>query len=507
MKLFYITALVLPVLSLPAQQTPTHVSTGTTAIGVSAISVNTLIAKTYRFTYPFYNYEADSASGLVFFSARQKTDGGNLYLNKSYIGAVDMAKDSINWLVESGSYNLELSGNSFFFSGEEKTTRINKLHGFEDLRFPAKLVYALPALNKAFTYLNGSDSILSCISLVDAVASWQGKVPGDENWVDVKPAGDSLLLLAASGLHAINYQSGVLWSYPLATSRKITKATYSLANSNPAIRKISKVVKTSSDENSIFELSSNILTDNGVVYFAAKEKMIAVSMEGKLLWELDLKEFPVSKMLLYKKGGTLMLVNLGLAKYADNYVIYGSPFVLSVDPENGKVKSHSNLGGIENLVDFVITDKSLVFAGKTIVMEVKEGMEAAETLLTIDAGKYGNFAEFIDGSLYYTEKESFYVSMNFINDNLLYFRADNNKIYGIDKGALAYEYHLTDIYRLEKKFDNKLLIASEGKTLLVSSNFDLLATFYTDDKPFVKGNKIFFIGEQQIQSVDLNTLK
>jgi hypothetical protein len=506
MKLFYITVLVLPVLSLSAQQIPIHVSTGTTAIGISAISINTLIAKTYRFSYPFYNYEADSASGLFFFTARQKTDGGNLYLNKSYIGAVDMAKDSVNWLVESGSYNLELSGNSLFFSNEAKTARYNKPHGFEDLRYPARLVYALPALNKAFTYLNG-DSILSCISLADAAASWQGKVPGSENWVDIKPAGDSLLLLAASGLHAINYQSGVLWSYPLATSRKITKATYSLANSNSAIRKISKVVKTSNDENSIFELSSNILTDNGIIYFAAKEKMIAVSMEGKLLWELDLKEFPVSKMLLYKKGSTLMLVNFGLAKYADNYVIYGSPFVLSIDPESGKVKSHSNLKGIENLVDFVITDKSLVFAGKTVVMEVKEGMEAAETLLTIDAGKYGNFAEFIDGNLYYTEKESFYVSMNFINDNLFYFRADNNKIYGMDKGTLAYEYHLTDIYRVEKKFDNKLLIASEGKSLLVSSNFDLLATFYTEDKPLVKGNKIFFIGEQQIQSVDLNTLK
>lgn len=507
MKVLCITALVLPVLSLPAQQTPSHVSTGTAVIGMSAISVNTLIAKTYNFTYPFYDYQADSASGMIFFTARQKTDGGNLYLNKSYIGALDMAKDSMSWLFESVLYDLDLSGNSLFFSNEDRTSAYNKRHGFADNKYSSRIVYALPSLNKGFTYAGASDSVLSCISLADGAASWQGRVPRSENWVDVKPAGDSLLLLAASGLHSIHYRGGLQWSYPLSTSRTIKKATYSLANSNPAIRKISNVIKTSADENSIFELSSNILTDNGVIYFAAREKMIAVSTEGKLLWELDLKEFPVSKMLLYKKGGTLMLVNLGLAKYADNYVIYGSPFVLSIDPGNGKVKTHSNMAGIENLVDFVITDKSLVFAGKTLVMEVKEGMEAADTLLKIDAGKYGNFAEFIDGNLYYTEKESFYVSMSFINDNLLYFKADNNKIYGIDKGALNYEYHLTDIYRLEKKFDNKLLIASENKTLLISSNFDLLATFQTDDTPLVNGSRIFFIGDQQIRSVDLNTLK
>ena len=142
MKPFYITALVLSVFNLPAQQTPTHVTSSTGTIGMSAISVNTLVAKTYNFTYPFYNYEADSASGMVFFTARQKTDGGNLYLNKSFIGAINMAKDSVNWLYESVLYDIDLSGNSLFFSNDDRTSRYNKLHGFSETKYASRIVYA-----------------------------------------------------------------------------------------------------------------------------------------------------------------------------------------------------------------------------------------------------------------------------------------------------------------------------------------------------------------------------
>lgn len=507
MKFLFIPALLFSGL-VSAQQPPKHVSTGTAVIGTSAISINTLTAKTYQLNYPFYTYCADSATGLLFFTARQKTDNGDLYMNKSFIGALNMDRDTMDWLYQSVYYELNMPGNSLFFSNDQKTAQYNKLHGFEEIKYPSKIVYALPSSNKGFTYKEAGSNALSCINLADGTVNWAGQVPSGENWVDIKLAADSTLLLAAGGLHAIQPRSGILWSHPLATSTRVTKAlTYSLANNNPSIRNISTVVKTATDEYSVTELSSNILTDNGVIYFAGKEKMIAVSTDGKLLWELDMKEFPVSKMFLYKKGASLTLVNFGLANYEDHYVIYGSPFVLSIDPENGKVKSRSNLAGIENLVDFTITDKSLVFAGKTAVLEVKEGRDEVETILTVDAGKYGNFAEFIDGRHYYVEKEGFYVSMNFINDNVLYFKADNNKIYALDKGSIAYEYHFTDIYRLEKKFDNKLLIASEDKTLLVSTNFDLLATFNTGSKPLVKGNRIFFVGDQQVYSVDLNTLK
>lgn len=506
MRFFYIAALLFPVL-LPAQKKTDHVATSTVTIGTSAISINTIVARSYRLNYPFYQYKADSASGRLFFTARQQADGGSLYLNKSFIGALNMDRDSLDWLFESTCYELSTPGNSLFFSNEDRTTRYSKLHGFEEIKFPFRLAYALPSANLGLTYKEAESSVLSCVDLSDGAVKWTGQIPAAENWVDVKLSADSVLLLAAAGLHAIQPGAGLLWSHPLATSTRVTKAlTYSLANNNPSIRGISTVVKTSGDEYSVTELSSNILIDNGVAYFAGKEKMVAVAMDGKLLWELDLKEFPVSKMLLYKKGGALTLVNFGLANYQGHYVIYGSPFVLAIDPDKGSVKSRSSLSGIENLVDFAITPKSLVFAGKTAVLEVKEGGEA-ETILSVDAGKYGNFAEFIDGSRYYVEKEGFYVSLNFINDNVLYFKADNNKIYALDKGAIAYEYHFSDIYRLEKKFDNKLLIAGENKTLLVSTNFDLLAAFTTGNKPLVRGSRIFFVGDQQVYSVDMNTLR
>ncbi len=507
MKPLYIAVFVLICKFLTAQQPVKRITTGTASIGLSAISVNTIVAKTYNFAYPLYNYGADSLSGRFFFSTRQKTDAGTQYTSKGFIGAFDMAADSADWLFESNYYELNQWGGALYFSNDVRTTRYNKLHGFEELKQP-RLLYAMPQLNKGFLYNDAESETVNCVSLSDGAVHWSANIPRNENWVDVKPWQDSLLLVAAGGLYAIEPCSGLRWHYPLITSVKVTQPlTHSLANNNPAIRKVSKSIKTSAGENSVTELSSNILAGNGTVYFASKEKIIAVAADGRLLWETALDSFPVSKMYLDKRGDALVLINFGLARYADSYVIYGKPFVLNIDAQSGKIKSQCDLSPIENLVDFTIRREALIFAGKNAVLRVQEGKDKVDTLMMLDVPKYGSFGEFIDGSRYYLEKEGFYVALNFINDNLIYFKADNNKIYGMDKNTLTYECHFNEIYRLEKKTADKLILASENKSLIVSSNFDLLFVFNLADKPVVMGNRIYFVGDQQIQSVNMKELK
>jgi hypothetical protein len=492
-----------------AQSSSDKISISSGTVGISAISLHTLVAKTYGLNMSFYNYESDSLSNLFLFSLRQQSEDGKNFLNKAFIGALDASKDTMNWFSESNTYDLEIAGNSLFYSSAAKTMRVNKVQGFEENKYPSRLLYSFVKKNKGFMYLPTGSEVLSCVNLSDGAVNWTAGISGKENWLDTKTIKDSVLVIAAAGLSAVDLQRGLLWTYPLVTATKVNKAlTYSLANDNQALEKISRVVKTSNEENDVTELSSNILTDeNGTVYFASKEKMIAVDTEGKLLWELDLRAYPVSKMYLSRQGSSITLINFGLAKYADNYVVYGKPFVLTINPSNGTINNTAELKEIDNLVDFKETKTSFLFAGKTAILELKKTNGQPELLLDLNIAKYGNFFEFIDGDAFRVEKEGFYVTLNFINDNLIYFRADNNKIYGVGKEAIDYEYHFNEIYQLEEVFDNKILLRGEDKSLIISKNMELLATLAQPFKGKALGDKLILLTERRMHVLHVKDIR
>ena len=358
-------------------------------------------------------------------------------------------------------------------------------------------------------YVPAGSEVVSCVNLNDGAVRWTASVSGAENWVDTRAVHqDSLLLVASAGLSALHSTKGLQWSFPLVTTQRVDSAlTYSPADDNSFVRNASRVVVTSFDVKTVTELSSNILTDDGTIWFASKEKMIAVTQEGKLLWELDLRNYPISKMCLRKSGGSIALLNLGLAKCANSYVNYGKAFVMSVDAVNGKPGQITPLDSIVNLKDVKETPGSWLLATRTKIFQVDKSSCEAQVLLSLDVRKYGSFAEFIDGDRYYAEKENFYVPLNFINDNPVYFRADNNKIYGLAGDALTYEYHFNEIYNRELVFGNRILLRGEQRSLIINKNLELLTTLDQPYKGWIAGDRLVLVAGNRVQLLPLSEIK
>lgn len=496
------------VITMQAQMQPRSIKITTTTIGISAISINTIVAKTFNFTYPVYNCKADSITKQLFVSARQRGDAaGNLYLSRGYFMGLSCTGDTINWLNESSLFNVMISGNNLLLSNDVKTVRYNKLHGYDEIRYDYKIIYAAKKFNKGLMYSNIDSDVLNGVSLSTGLSSWSCTIPRNEDWVDSQALNDSVLLVAANGLHAINMRSGLKWSFPLSTSTKTNRSLiYSSAKYN-TIQKISTVIKTSREENQVTQIASNILKDDGLIYFASKEKLIAVTHSGQLAWELDLRNYPVSKMYLSKTDSSLTLVNFGLATHSNNFVTWGKPFILSIDPQSGRIMSQFDLSDIDNLADFVKTGNSLVFAAKNGILEAKPGSSSLKTVIAMNEHKYGAFVEFINGNEYYILKEGYFVPLNFINDNLIYFKADNNKIYGLDSTNLLYEYHFNELYKLNRKFEDKTILMNDDKTLITNSTFELLFTLNTTAENIILNDRIYFIEDHKIHLVLLKDLK
>jgi outer membrane protein assembly factor BamB len=317
--------------------------------------------------------------------------------------------------------------------------------------------------------------------------------------------GDSTCLIASGGLHAVNMNSGLLWSFPSATGIKSGKPlTVSTFNEN-TYNKLFKVHVNTNDEGMITGLASNILLSNGVAYLATSEKLIAVSAEGKLLWEKDLKDKGVAGSVLVEDGENIILINLAIAIINNNEVVYGKPFAASYSKQSGAETFETSLAEQGSLVDIkLLGDQKMVASRSNISRVTSAGLQKVFQFSDV---KFGNFLEFIDGNEYYTEKEGFFIPLNFINDKVVYFKTDNDKVYGLNSNEIEYEYHFTELYKGIGKVNDKHVISQKKKSLLISGNFEKLATFDPADKVISFNDRVYFINGSNIHIVDVEHLK
>ncbi len=480
--------------------------TYTTTIGTSAISINTLIAKTFSFSTLIYDFKIDSLSNQVFITIRKKDPTGKLYTNIGMFGAINATTDSLKWFNNTTQFDVHLANNYLFGSNKKSTSRYNKIYGYEQFQFPSKVVFNIHKNNTGLMYNPNIKDELMCISLQDGNLKWKAIIPAQQNWNDVKYLNDSILLIAANGLYSININTGLLWFKTLNTVQKNNKPLVYSAINNEKIKKEFYAVNTSTTEANITNISSNILISDTVIYYAGKEKLIAVTQSGKLQWEQILDETTTSQMLVKKINNDIILLNNGIAQYNDFAVMYGKAFAMSLNATTGS-QNYKNNSVLESLADYCNFKNDLIFANKTNIAQTNISNTSLESIIQVTEREFGKFLEFIDGDKFYVEKEGFYVPLNFINDNVIYFRTDNDKVYGVAKNTIEYEYHYTELYKLNNSLQDKKLITKRNKTMIISKNYEQLFNFNTDVPCYVFGSKIYFVREQYLQIVDFNELK
>jgi hypothetical protein len=480
--------------------------TFSTQIGTSAISTMSLTAKTYSFDNLIYNHKTDTLSNLLFITTRKRDPGTKLYANVGMFGAIKLKSDSVKWYNNTTSFDLSLSNNALLLSNDKKTISHSKSLGIDQIEFPSKLLFCIQKTNSALAYNPLVPDELLNLSLQTGKILWKANVPQNQNWTDVKYLNDSTLIIAAGGLHAININKGLLWSRPYSTTEKIPK---SLVYSNLDLEAVNKhytYIETTNNESQISSLSSNILIADSLIYFASKDKLTSVNYNGKLNWEYTLANKPTSQSMLSKVKGNVVLLNLGIAKYDKNTVIYGKPYLINLSLQTGDEKlDEKNV--LESLCDFYNYRGDLVFANKKSISQTNISNTTLESIIEVSEQKFGKFNEFVDGDQYFVEKEGFYVPLNFINDNVVYFKTENDKVYGVAKNVVEYEYHFTELFKLNCKVGDKKVISSRNKSLVISKNFELLATLNTELPCIVNNNKLYIINQRQLHIFNVDDIK
>ncbi len=493
-------------LDCSSQTGPESVKTSTLNIGISAISVNSIQAKALSFEYPIRDYVFDESSHMVFLSGKEQGEQTDQVLVKGFFAGIDKT-NTVKWMVESSLYEFDLKDHQLFISNESRSVKINKPAGYDEVKYPGKIILTLNGAASGLLYADKDKNKLTCIDTKTGSEKWQAMVPGGNDWLDYKQLNDSVILILAAGLHAVDINKGLLWSYPLTTAISTLKSLTHSPAKPLTIEKISRVIHTAVEENLTTQLASNIFIEQEKVTIASKDKCVALNFKGEELWNLDLRNYPISKMMIARSDSGILLMNLGLAMHSDRFVRWGEPFILEINPDDGKIIRQLDLSKIENLVDFIQLNDSYVFAGKSEILYTKPGASDLKSLLSINQNTYGKFVEFIDGDEYYTFKEGYYVPLNFVNGNLVYFKTDNNKVYGIDGEYIQYEYHFSELFKNLGKFDNKTILRADKKTILISENYELMFELYSVAPLIISPENIYFIEENRILIVGKENLR
>jgi hypothetical protein len=461
-----------------------------------------ITAKTFSFNYSVYDQLRDTAHDCIYFTVREKDGSGKFYRNNGYQFAWDTKKDTVKWINDVRKFDIANGTDHLMISSDVNTSKFNKNTGLEQFQHSSKIVYVDEKYKIGLSYsipVKPTDKkVLKGVNIETGAQVFTTDVPIDFDWAEAVKANDSILLISSSGLYGVNIHTGKTWSVSDVTGEKnAKKLIQSIMNPN-AFRVKQPSYLESPAEDVITQICSNILMDGQNVFFAGKNRLYSIeASSGKVNWELDLSKYSVSKSALFIKDGKLFMLNLGVANFKENQIVYGAPFLLQADMNTGTLNYNNPLPMFSYPVDYQI-GSDLVLAGKNNLYFINLSDGKFFNEIDVNELRYGNFAEFVNGNDFYVEKEGYFVPLNFINDNVVYFHSSHGKVYGIEGGRIQYEFHESELYRFDAKFSGFRLIKQKFKTYVLNHNFELVGVLDMEDNSIIAGDKLYFFSGRQL---------
>ncbi len=471
-----------------------------------------ITVKTYSFNYSIYDKQIDTVRKNIYFTVREKDASGKFYKNNGYQFAFDIKKDTIAWVNDVRKFDIsDDMHDDLIISSDVNTSKFNKNTGLEQYQHTTRLVYSDEKYKIGLTYsipAKPTDKkVLKGVNIENGATIYTTDIPNDFDWAEAVKANDSILLISTSGLYGLNIRTGATWSVSDVTGEKNKqKLIQSIMNPN-AFRVRHNSFLPSASEDVVTQICSNILIEGENVFFAGRNNLYSVAINtGKVNWQMDISKFTVSKSALFIQAGKLYMLNLGVANFKENQIVYGAPFFLQADMSTGTLAFNNPLPMFAYPVDFQI-GSDLVLAGRNNLYFINLSDGKFFNEIDVNELRFGNFAEFVSGNDFYVEKEGYFVPLNFINDNVVYFHSSHGKVYGVEGGRIQYEYHESELYKYDTKFNGFKLIEQKFKTYVLNQNFELVAVLDMEEPATITKDRLYFFSGRKLHILTTENFK
>lgn len=308
-------------------------------VGQNLVTQQDIIAKEYEFPKEIYKHNFNATTGNLTLQLRKLRKSGKAYAMQGQIVVFNLNSNTVQW---SRKMNYSMgtvtqNGNLITVSKENKMQYVDGKTGDELWTDKNDTYYVNKHHNIAIQYIKNDNTKIQGIDLSSGNILWNRDITREYGWDNVSTINDSLVMIAAGGLHTLNIKTGKGWDYNTVTGKKDYTETIAKNTLGVALGVLTGTAIISVGSNVVRDLSSNVLVDNDVVYFASKENISKINTNtGEVIWSQPLDEKMTSKSLLFSKDNSIFMLNQGYGNFRNRKVNVGDPFLSAFNTETGE---------------------------------------------------------------------------------------------------------------------------------------------------------------------------
>ena len=384
-------------------------------IGKNVLTGWDVMATEYAFSENIYDSYFDSLSGCVTLQLRGNSKNNKWLNNTGRVVLFDLNEKQIKWTKELDYRSTEIKPHQNFIFQTVATSKSNGLEietGNINWEIKNILFYAEPSKMRGIGYkfknFSGITNTLQGIDLTNGDVLWNRELVREYGWNDVLSLNDSTLIVAASGLHAINLNTGKGWDYYTVTGQKDYTGTIAANAAGLALGILTGAFVVTTGHDLVSNIVSNVLMDDAFIYFASREKIACLTDEGVVKWTAPMPKDEISKSTLFQEDGILYMINNGFAYMNYRKIDYGSPFIAAFDAESGLQLFFSSIEGKKNQIKGFEIDMDtafLVFDNKIAKYSLVDGSLILEK--TFEPETFGELDYFVGNQVYIQTGQTF----------------------------------------------------------------------------------------------------
>ena len=460
-------------------------------LGKNLITDKEIVGNEFSFSERIERTYLETESNCITIQLRGFILGGPYLKNNGHVILYDLTNKRAIWdkSINYQNYDFEQNGKFIFKTGLKKTYCLDFETGEDLWKAKNSIAFINPELKIGIGYtpyisnqLFYNDINFEGIDLNTGNTIWKREIKHDYGLDDVFMLNDSDAMIVSSGLHSVNLKTGLGWDYNAVTGVQFMQTMKA-------------------------GIKSNVIIDSLDIYFASKEKISRLDINGNLIWSTTLPEDLTSASNIILSGNTLYMINSGTAQCGYATHKQGKPFLAAYNIENGKnifLNTVDNQSGktIESVIDK--DELIILYKDKIAKCSLKNGDLISEN--TFDTGINGEIVGFVNDGIY-NKYDSTYKSLT-LNDTINHYIYTKKKIVlAIDKNLnIVNQYDIDQLYKLYLNYNKLRFLANKDNSIIIHKDNKIVAIIDVPGKAKRIGSKIYFIHEKSIIEIDLNEI-
>jgi len=483
-------------------------------IGKDFITDSDITGTELVFPDRIHDFFVDNHAKLLTIQLRGWSYNQKSLLNRGTLLQYDIINNKILW-DKRFFYNrnyLQQYGNSLILIDGLKSYCLDVYTG-KDLWQTKHNIYIYNPANHigiGYKYSSTNANKLIGIDFQNGNVLWNRELSREYGWNEWFFRNDSILMVAAAGLHSINIKTGEGWQYNTITGKKDYTST-AVANSvGVALGLLTGSFVISTGYDLVRDLVSNIIVDSVFIYFASLEQLVKIDKNsGEIVWKYPFPKDIVSKSTIFVEDSAIYMINNGMSFMGNRQIKFGKPFIAAFDIQTG-VQKYFYFTDIKKdyILDFYFADSDfyLLFTNKIEKYCKKTGEKILENLLSEDDfGFLKYFAN--EEKIFITSQTGNLVSLAQNDSTKIYIFTNRDKIISIDNELTAID--IIDFKDVGVSNFNKndfYFIVRDDKTFIINKLGEVVVELFTTSWLFTKENILYFVKDDSFITVDLNSI-